>query len=257
MSGYSSDKQHRKERFLNKKTTLTLLLAGVMAGMVGQANAQVLFASTSNRAGDTNNYYQFVNQPGNGLFRTTIGGAVAQFIPQSFTFNIFVPQFPTPVRSLMAFSLTSNGACSTAGTQTQEPLSGGLLSITVDPTDPTYGGTYGGQTLLSANFASSGISQDTGSANPNPAFGAASPVDSVVFTSPWVTLAQPERLTFSYSAGGNLTCGPNSELNTVLLGGNGNFSAQTAIGTPEPGAVGMLMGTGVTASLFFWRRRRA
>jgi len=238
------------------KPFLTLLAAGALAVGVSQANAQVLIASTSNRAGDTNNYYQFVNQPGNGLFRTTIGGASAQFIPQSFTFNIFVPQFPTPVRSLMAFSLTSNGACSTAGTQTQEPLSGGLLSITVDPTDPTYGGTYGGQTLLSATFASSGISQDTGSANPNPAFGAASPVDNVVFTSPWVTAAQPERFTFSFSAGGNLTCGPNSELNSVLLGGNGNFSAQTATGVPEPGAVGMLFGTGVAGSLMFWRRRR-
>jgi hypothetical protein len=242
---------------LNKKTTLTLLLAGVMAGMIGQANAQVLFASTSNRAGDTNNYYQFFNQAGSGIWRTTISGAAAQFIPQSFTFNIFVPQFPTPVRALLGYSISSNGACSTAGTQTQEPLSGGLMTITVDPTDPTYGGTYGGQTLLSANFSSSGVSQDTSSANPNPAFGAASPSDNVVFSSPWVTLSQTERFTFSYSAGGNLSCGPNSELNTVLLGGNGNFSAQTATGTPEPGAVGMLIGTGITASLFFWRRRRA
>jgi hypothetical protein len=239
------------------KALLTMFAAGTMLGIVAGANAQVLFASTSNRAGDTNNYYQFFNQPGSGLFRTTIAGAAAQFVPQSFTFNIFVPQFPTPVRSLMAFSLTSNGACSTAGTQTQEPLSGGLLSITVDPTDPTYGGTYGGQTLLNANFASSGISQDTSSANPNPAFGAASPADSVVFTSPWVTLSQPERFTFSYSAGGNLSCGPNSELNTVLLGGNGNFSAQTAIGTPEPGAAGMLLGTGVAGSLLFFRKKRS
>jgi hypothetical protein len=242
---------------LNKKTSLTLLLAGVLAGIASIGNAQVLFASTSNRAGDTNNYYQFVNQAGSGIFRTTISGAAAQFVPQSFTFNVAVPTFPTPVRALLGFTLSSNGACSTAGTQTQEPLSGGLMTITVDPTDPTYGGAHGGQTLLSATFASSGISQDTGSANPNPAFGAASPADSVVFSSPWVTLAQPERFTFSYSAGGNLTCGPNSELNTVLLGGNGNFSAQTAIGAPEPGAVGMLIGTGITASLFFWRRRRA
>jgi hypothetical protein len=239
------------------KPFLTLLAAGAMAGAIGQANAQVLFASTSNRPGDTNNYYQFVNQPGNGLFRTTISGAAPQFIPQSFTFNIFVPTFPTPVQALLGFSLTSNGACSTAGTQTQEPLSAGLMTITVDPADPTYGGAHGGQTLLSATFASSGISQDTGSANPNPAFGAASPTDNVVFTSPWVTLSQPERFTFSYSAGGNLSCGPNSELNSVLLGGNGNFSAQFATGVPEPGAIGMLFGTGVTASLFFWRRRRA
>jgi len=239
------------------KPFLTLLAAGALAGIVGQANAQVLFASISNRPGDTNNYYQFVNQPGTGTFRTTISGAAAQFVPQLFTFNVFVPQFPTPVRALMGFSLSTNGACSTAGTQTQEPLSGGLIAITVDPTDPTYGGTYGGQTLLNATFASSGISQDTASANPNPAFGAASPADAVVFSSPWVTAAQPERFTYSYSAGGNLTCGPNSELNTVLLGGNGNFSAQTATGVPEPGAIGMLLGTGVTASLFAWRRRRS
>ena len=239
-----------------KKHLLTLLLAGVLPGIIGQANAQVLFASISNRSGDTNNYYQFVNQPGTGIWRTTISGSAAQFVPQSFTFNIFVPQFPTPVRALMGFSINSNGACSTAGTQTQEPLSGGLLTITVDPTDPTYGGTYGGQTLLSATFASSGISQDTSSANPNPAFGAASPTDSVVFTSPWVTLAQPERFTYSYSAGGNLSCGPNSELNTVLLGGNGNFSAATATGVPEPGAVGMLLGTGIAGSLMFFRRKR-
>jgi hypothetical protein len=238
------------------KPFISLLTAGALAVSIGQANAQVLFASVSNRAGDTNNYYQFVNQPGSGIFRTTIGGSVAQFVPQLFTFNIFVPQFPTPVRALLGFTLSSNGACSTAGTQTQEPLSGGLMSITVDPTDPTYGGTYGGQTLLNANFASSGISQDTGSANPNPAFGAASPVDNVVFTSPFVTAAQPERFTFSYSAGGNLTCGPNSELNTVLLGGNGNFSAQTAIGVPEPSAVGMLLGTGVAGSFMFRRRRK-
>jgi hypothetical protein len=241
---------------MTNKPFLTLLAAGAMACAIGQANAQVLFASVSNRAGDTNNYYQFVNQPGNGLFRTTIAGSAPQFVPQSFTFNVFVPTFPTPVRALMGFSLTSNGACSTAGTQTQEPLSGGLLTITVDPTDPTYGGAHGGQTLLSATFASSGISQDTASANPNPAFGAASPVDNVVYSSPWVTLTQPERFTFSYSAGGNLTCGPNSELNTVLLGGNGNFSAQFATGVPEPGAVGMLMGTGVAGSLMLLRRKR-
>lgn len=239
------------------KPFLTLLAVGALATSIGQANAQVLFASISNRPGDTNNYYQFVNQPGNGIFRTTIGGATAQFVPQLFTYNIFVPQFPTPVRALLGFSLTTNGACSNAGTQTQEPLSGGLLSITVDPTDPTYGGTYGGQVLLNATFSSSGISQDTGSANPNPAFGAASPVDNVVFISPFFTASQPERLTFSYSAGGNLSCGPNSEINSVLLGGNGNFSAQTAIGVPEPGAVGMLLGTGVAGSLMFWRRRRA
>jgi hypothetical protein len=238
------------------KPFLTVLAAGALAISISQANAQVLFASVSNRAGDTNNYYQFVNQPGTGIFRTTISGAAAQFVPQSFTFNIFVPQFPTPVRALMGFSISSNGACSTAGTQTQEPLSGGLLTITVDPTDPTYGGTYGGQTLLNATFASSGISQDTSSANPNPAFGAASPSDSVVFSSPWVTAAQPERFTYSYSAGGNLTCGPNSELNSVLLGGNGNFSAATATGVPEPSAIGMLFGTGVAGSLLVWRRRR-
>jgi len=238
------------------KPFITLLTAGALAVSIGQANAQVLFASVSNRPGDTNNYYQFVNQPGSGIFRTTISGSAAQFVPQLFTFNIFVPQFPTPVRALLGFSLSSNGACSTAGTQTQESLSGGLLSITVDPTDPTYGGTYGGQTLLNATFSSSGISQDTGSANPNPAFGAASPTDNVVFSSPFVTAAQPERLTFSYSAGGNLTCGPNSELNTVLLGGNGNFSAQTATGVPEPSAVGMLLGTGVAGSFLFRRRRK-
>jgi hypothetical protein len=241
---------------MTNKPLMALFAAGAILGIVAGANAQVLFASTSNRAGDTNNYYQFVNQAGSGLFRTTIGGSAAQFIPQSFTFNIFVPTFPTPVRSLMAFSLTSNGACSTAGTQTQEPLSGGLLTITVDPTDPTYGGAHGGQTLLTANFASSGISQDTSSANPNPAFGAASPTDSVVFSSPWVTLAQPERFTFSYSAGGNLSCGPNSELNTVLLGGNGNFAAATATGVPEPGTIGMLMGTGIAGSLMLLRRKR-
>jgi hypothetical protein len=238
------------------KHLLTLLLAGALAGLMGQANAQVLFASISNRAGDTNNYYQFVNQPVQGLFRTTISGSATQFVPQSFTFNIAVPQFPTPVRALLGFTLQTNGVCSTAGTQTQEPLSGGLISITVDPTDPTYGGTYGGQILLQANFLSSGISQDTGSANPNPAFGAASPADTVVFNSPWATFAQPERLTFSYSAGGNLSCGPNNELNSVLLGGNGNFSAAAALGAPEPGAVGMLLGTGVMGSLLFFRKRR-
>jgi hypothetical protein len=239
------------------KPLLTVLAVGAITFGVNAANAQTLFASVSNRPGDTNNYYQFVNAPGTGTFRTTISGSAAQFVPVMFTYNIPVFQFPTPVRALLGFSIPTNGPCQVTGTQTQEALSSGLLSITVDPTDPTYGGTYGGQVLMNASFASSGISQDTALADPNPAFGAASPVDNVVFSSPFFTASQPERFTFSYSAGGNLTCGPNSEINTVLLGGNGNFSAVQARGNvPEPGAVGMLLGTGVTGSLLLLRRRK-
>jgi len=239
------------------KPFVTLLAAGVLAGAIGHASAQTLFASVSNRPGDTTNYYQFANAPGTGTFRTTISGSAAQFVPVLFTYNIPVFAFPTPVRALMGFSLSTNGLCTVTGTQTQEALSGGLLSITVDPTDPTYGGTYGGQVLMNATFASSGISQDTSLADPNPAFGAASPADNVVFSSPFFTATQPERFTFSYSAGGNLSCDGNGELTNALLGGNGNFAAVQARGTvPEPGAVGMLFGTGVAGSLMFLRRRR-
>jgi hypothetical protein len=46
-------------------------------------------------------------------------------------------------------------------------------------------------------------------------------------------------------------------MNTALLGGNGNFSAVQARGVvPEPGAVGMLLGTGVAGTLMFRRRRQ-
>jgi len=79
----------------------------------------------------------------------------------------------------------------------------------------------------------------------------------VVITSPYVNTTDPERLSISFSAGGNLTCNPGGVLSTVNLGGNGNASANTVrAAVPEPGSLGMLLGTGVFSSLFLLRRKR-
>jgi len=269
-SGYVATKKSRfarkEERFRMNNTLKALFAVGALALAMSPASSQVTVASVSNRAGDANNYYAYKNGGGNGAFFTSGDGGVSNnTVPIAFTFNIPVPQFTNTIaRAAIFFSITNAGGCSVTGGKTTQPLNGGSIKVFVSPDDPLYGLTgtianHGNELIFQANFASSGLSQDTNAGNPNPTFGFADPTDSVVFTSPYFSSVSPRTGTFSFPAGGPLVCQGTGAtgLNTGIWGGNGSFAASTASsGVPEPGVVTMLLGTGVAASMVLMRRRR-
>ena len=239
-----------------------LLAAGALALAISPVGAQVLVASVSNQAGDSNNYYAFQNNsPALGSFYTsTDNGATSGTIPIAFTFNVAVPQFPTTVtKAAMFFGVSTNGGCSVTAGKVTQPMGGGSLSVFVLASDPTYGGAHANELIFKTTWVTSSLTQDV-NAGGNPIFGASDPTDNVNMTSTYATFTHPESFSFSFSAGPNLSCigaGANAQLATEVLGGNGNFSAQTGRGqgVPEPGIVTMLLGTGVAASMVLMRRR--
>jgi len=255
----------KEERFRMNNTLKALIAAGTMALAITSAGAQVTVASVGNRPGDTNNYYAYRQNGGNGSFFTTPdNGATNNTVPVLFTFNIPVPAFTNPIQASMFFGVTNNGGCTTTAGKTTQALNGGTITVVVSPTDPLYGNSgsishHGNEIIFQATFASSGLSQDTNAGNPNPSFGFADPSDNVVFSSTYFTSASPRTGTLTFSSGGNLSCTGTGGLglNSGVYGGGGNFAASTASGgVPEPGVVTMLLGTGVAASMVLMRRRR-
>ncbi|MEP6757038.1 MAG: hypothetical protein ABJA67_16145 [Chthonomonadales bacterium] len=245
-------------------TLKALIAVGAMALAITSAGAQVQIASVSNRPGDTANYYAYKQNGGNGSFFTSPdNGLTNNSVPVQFTFNIPVPAFTQPVQASLFFGMTNNGGCVVVGGKTTQALNGGTLTVVVSPTDPNYGNSgtishHGNEIIFKAIYASSGLSQDTTSGNPNPSFGFADPADNVVFQSAYFNSASPRTGTFSFPAGGNLVCAGTGGLglNSGVWGGAGAFAAKTASGVPEPGVVTMLLGTGVAASMVLLRRRR-
>jgi hypothetical protein len=236
------------------KSLMAVLTAGALAtGMTANAQLPQLFASSSNRGGDSTAYYRFDNS--GSEFFTTINGVTKGRTPILFTVNIGSTLSPNPVNALVEFNLTTAGACTTTvGGDVEQPLSGGTLRIFRD--------APGNELLLTATFSSSTLSQTNGVTN----FGASDVYTNggvvtnpnvVAFTSPYVTTQNPEAFTFSFSGGATLACNANGRANSGSFAGNGNYSAgPNTTGVPEPGAIGMLVGTGVTGTLFMLRRRR-
>ena len=115
-------------------TLKALFAAGALALAISPVSAQVLVAAVSNRASDNTNYYWFKNNsPSAGSFYTSSdGGVSAGTVPVQFSFNIAIPQFPTPVtKASMFFASSTNGGCSVTAGKTVQNLNGGTLSIFV------------------------------------------------------------------------------------------------------------------------------
>ncbi len=239
-----------------------LALAGILTLALSPVNAQVSVASLSNRPGDVNNYYAYKQSGGTGTFFTSPDlGVTNATVPITFSFNIPVPQFTQPIQASVFFGMSSSGACTVVGGKTTQALNGGTLSVFVSPNDPNYGDNgsishHGSELIFRATYQSAGLSQDTTAGNPSPTFGFKDPTDVVVFQSAYFGSTSPRTGAFSFSSGGNLNC-VSGVLQSGNFGGNGNFAASAAAaGVPEPGAVTMLLGTGVAGGLFMMRRRR-
>jgi hypothetical protein len=250
------------------KSFLAILAAGAIAAISVPSHAQQLIGSLSNRPGDPTNYYKFQNNgitPPNaalgGNFYTTTNGNAAGMTPVLFTFNVGNTPFANPFQANLGFYLNTDELCGAVGTDIRQSLAGGTIRVFVDPNDPTYGAQYGGQEVLTAAFANATLEQPTVGADQSPRFISADPGDVVSITSPYVQVTDPERIGFSFSSGSVLSCdAATGIMNAALLGGTGNFAARSAQGlggqeVPEPGAVAMLLGTGVAASLTVIRRR--
>ena len=248
------------------------LTLSVAAGILATVSVLPAFAGT---------FAQFNQQSGANAFSltgaATPGQVLSSTVPVFFnfqnvagnpTFTQPVP-FSTDIMGMLTFNAVSSGATTTSGGLLIEPFSTASWTFKVMG-NQTFGAfTFlDGQNLLTGTSVPSVPGNTTGSLSGTPGgnsatFGGsdAPPVgpltNTVTFTSDFInyTGASSKAYGFSFSSVFmNYSAGPGGTVAPFTAAGTGTFSAIS--GVPEPGAVAMLAGLGVTGSLFAFRRLR-
>jgi hypothetical protein len=190
-------------------------------------------------------FFNFLSAAGNPLFTAPVplGMDISAVLTLTATSSTPVIPGPTPQESFnnVSFSFTTtanqtvNGFFIPAGTNL---LTGSSFAAPV-PISATLAGVSGAN---SATFSGG----DTGVP---PAL-----TNTVTFSSAYINFTGATNKAYAYSFSSvfmNFSASPTG-LNPFTAAGTGTFSANN--GVPEPGAVAMLAGLGVTGSLFAFRR---
>lgn len=178
--------------------------------------------------------------------------------PTPIVFKFDVPGTPfglNPVNAIL--SLTAQNFGPLLGTV--QPMSDVAFTITLAAA--AYGQPAGSVLLTGHSVVpglpSGDINQSVGGAANFNVSNVATP-GSLIMASPYVpinpTLDQSAVWTFSTVIPSVFAPGANGILQDTTFHGNGNFSGTVV---PEPGVLGLLIGSGVGGSLFFFRRRRS
>ena len=255
-------------------------LAAGLLSLTVLSNAQT-FAQQNTT---TQRPFEFLNsgtQSTSGLTTTgNASAAAAGTMPVTFYFTDSAPLLgytgPTgPINSIFA-NLTINNAVVTAptsgltvagnyDTNLTDTTSGPTFIYTVAGTQTVGGMTFNnGADLLSVflaggNFQFSAEGTTGRTANIIQSTGAGGTL--VTYASDFLNLTNQRQQTVSYAfndATAQNNVNANGVLNTNTYNGTGIFSLNIpASQTPEPGAIAMLVGMGVSGSAFVLRRRRA